>query len=107
MPNVQFMVITFASTIQVIYIGLARPYEFNWMNRLELFNDYLVLTCCIFLFAYSDGLLLMKNPGYPNLDHPEYDEALPDMESKYQLGWYNIGILGLLVVVNFSCMLIV
>ena len=29
------------------------------------------------------------------------------MESKYQLGWYNIGVLGLLVVINFVCMLTV
>ena len=77
------------------------------MNILELFNDYMILTSCTFLFAYSDGLLLMKNPGYPDLDHPEYDEALPDMKSKYELGWYNIAVLGLLVVVNFVCMLTV
>ena len=77
------------------------------MNRLELCNDYLVLTSCTFLFAYSDGLMLIKNPGYPNPEFPEYDEALPDMESKYQLGWYNIGVLGLLVVINFVCMLTV
>ena len=107
MPNVQFMVITFVTSIQLIYIGQTRPFEFNWTNRLEFFNEYLILTSCIFLFVYSDGLLLIKNPGYPNPNFPEYDEALPDMESKYQLGWYNIGILGLLVVVNFSCMLIV
>ena len=82
-PNLQIMMITFSTSVQVIYIGLTSPYEFKWMNRLELCNEYLILLSCTFLFAYSDGLLLMKNPGYPNPEFPEYDEALPDMESKF------------------------
>lgn len=43
------------------------------MNKLELFNEYIVLTCATFLFAYSDGLLNMPNPGFP-----EFDEAISD-----------------------------
>ena len=101
------MAVTFASTVQVIYIGLSNPFEFKWMNRLELCNEYLILISCVFLYAYSDGLLLMKNPGYPNPEFPEYDEALPDMNSKYQLGWYNIAVLGMLVVINLVVMLTV
>jgi len=96
----QFMIITFATSIQVIYIGLSSPFEFKWMNRLELFNEYMVLTCCTFLFVYSDGLLLIKNPGFP-----EFDEALPDMEAKFQVGWYNIGVMCILVFINLCVML--
>ena len=101
------MIITFTTSVQVIYIGMSSPFEYMWMNRLELCNEYLILLSCTFLFAYSDGLLLMKNPGYPNPEFPEYDEALPDMDSKLYVGWFNIAVLGMLVVVNLVVMLTV
>lgn len=72
------MVITFACTLQLEYIGIVKPYDRAWMNRLELYNEYLVLTSCYFMFIYSDGMLQMKNPGYP-----EFDEQVPDFETKF------------------------
>ena len=39
-----------------------------WMNKLELFNEILVLFSTYFLFIYSDGLLLMPSPMYPAID---------------------------------------
>ena len=73
-----------------------------WLNRLELTNEYLVLTDCYFLFTYSDGLLNKPNPGFP-----EYDEMIPDVEGKLLVGWVNIGFLGSLVLLNISIMLFV
>ena len=72
------MVITFACLFQVIFIGLVKPFESPWMNTLELTNEFLVLTNCYYLFMFSDGLINMPNPGFP-----EYDEKLPDIEIKF------------------------
>ena len=44
----------------------------------------------------------MPNPGYP-----EYDEWLSDVDSKFQVGWVNIGHLGSLVLLNMVIMLTV
>ena len=84
----------------MIFIGQVWPFTLRWMNRLELANEYLMLTCCYFMFLYSDGLVQMDNPGWP-----EYDEKLPDVAMRYQIGWYNIGLLGLLILINLTVML--
>lgn len=101
-PNAQFMAITQACSFQVIYIGYFKPILEPWRNKLELVNEYLVLTSCYFLFLYSDGLVLMENPGYP-----QYDEKIPDLETRDKIGWANIGHLGLLVSINLFLMLAV
>ena len=72
------------------------------MNRLELCNEYLILSSCIFFLIYSDGMLLIQNPGYP-----EYDEALPDMYTKFHVGWFNIAVQGLMIFINVVVMLTV
>ena len=46
----------------MIYIGYIKPFIFTWMSRLETTNEFLVLTSTYFLFAYSDGFLLMAQP---------------------------------------------
>ena len=43
------------------------------MNRLEMYNEYLVMTSCYYMFMYSSGLLLMANP---NPDSDEGDNAI-------------------------------
>ena len=50
------------------------------MNSLELYNETLILTNCYFMFMYSDGLILMPNPGYPKIV-----EYLPDIETKFEV----------------------
>lgn len=101
-PGSQILVLTMSLTVQLIYIGLARPFEAEWLNRLELHNEYLLQVSCSFILIYSDGLMLMPNPGYP-----EYDEKLPDIDAKFDLGWCHVGLLGLLVAVNLNVMLTV
>ena len=52
------------------------------------------------MFMYSDGLILMRNPKFP-----VNDEAIPDIDTKFEVGWVNIGVLGLLVMTNVFMML--
>lgn len=65
-------------------------------------NEFLVLTSCYFIFIYSNGFLLMTNPGWP-----EYDEQITDIKSKFLVGWFNVGLLGLLISINLVVMLTV
>lgn len=97
----QFGVMTFITSLHVIYIGMSQPFALPWLNSLELFNEYMVLTNATFLFAYSDGLLNMPNPGFP-----EHDEAISDEESKLELGWYNVGLLCFFIAVNLAVMVV-
>ena len=83
----------------MIYIGLARPYNLPWMNRLEIYNEYMILSSCYFMFIYSDGLIWIANPD------PKEDEAISDTELMFQCGWYNLGILGFIVFLNLVIML--
>ena len=73
----QFMTMTFAASLQVIYIGLSRPFKATLMNRLELFNEYILLISCIFLFVFSDGMLIRQT------DDPAFDEGISDEDTKH------------------------
>ena len=84
----------------MMFIGYFRPFALPWMNRLELINEYFLLNCCYFMFTYSDGLLLMDNPGWP-----EYDEKLPDVDLRFAIGWCTTAILALLIFSNLTVML--
>ena len=53
----QIGLFTQSSCLQIIYIGLSRPYLLPYMNNLELFNEYVILLSTYFLFIYSDGLM--------------------------------------------------
>ena len=51
------------------------------------------------MFMFSDGLINMPNPGYP-----EYDEWLTDIDAKFQVGWAQIAHLFVLLAINFFIM---
>ena len=51
------------------------------MNRLELFNEYMILTGCYFMFIYSDGLMMIPNPD------PSVQEKMADKETMWQVAW--------------------
>lgn len=70
------------------------------MGNLELFNEYCILTSCVLMQIYSDGLLVLRNPWYPQLD-----EAVNDVRTKEELGWCNIGLLGVLICTNLVIMI--
>ena len=69
------------------------------MNSLELINEALVMTSCYYMYMFSDGLINMPNPGYP-----EFDEILSDVDVMFQVGWVQIGHLFVLVAINFLVM---
>jgi len=56
-PWAQAQLICLLCVIQMIYNGLARPFEEAWRNKLEMANEALVLTSTYFLFIYSDAFI--------------------------------------------------
>ena len=86
----------------MVYIGHVQPFATRYLNRLEMSNEFIILCLCYFMLMYSDGLMLMPNPGYP-----EYDEGVKDMVTKNAVGWANIALIGLLVFINLVVMLTV
>ena len=81
------------------FIGLVQPYNVRWMNRLELFNEFIILITCYFYFIYSDGLLIIDNPD------PAVQEKIADKETMFTVAWANLGMLGFLVFMNVAVML--
>ena len=51
------------------------------------------------MFIYSDGLIWMANPD------PAQDTAIADTDTMFMVAWANIGLLGLIVLVNLFIML--
>ena len=74
MPSAQIQIVCFTCSLQIIYVGYATPYIEPWMNKLELCNEYLVLVQTYFLFIYSDGLLNVPSPLYPEVPELVKDE---------------------------------
>ena len=62
------------------------PYENTMVGYVEKFNDYAVLNLSIILYLFTD--------------------MVPNPDTKYLIGWIYIGTIGLVVVVNFSAMLL-
>ena len=71
-------------TLQLIYIGYFKPFILPWMNLLEICNEFLILTSTYFLFIYSDGFLLKREPLVP-------DELIKDWVKREELGWVHVG----------------
>ena len=69
----QIQVITLMSTLQLIYIGYCAPFLMQWMNKLEIANEFLILNSTYFLFIYSDGFLLMVEPKVPDIKVKDWD----------------------------------
>ena len=45
----------------------------KWMNKLEIANEFFILNSTYFLFAYSDGFLLMVEPKVPDIKVKDWD----------------------------------
>ena len=71
-----------------------------WFNKLEISNEFLVLSSTYFLFIYSDGFLLMDNPKYPIIS-----EKIKDSKTQFEVGYYHVGLLGILVALNLIVMI--
>ena len=72
--------IAFTESLIIMYQGMVRPYDLKMQNRLEMFNEVMIMLNCYFLFLFS--------------------EFLPDPEVRYQMGWVNIGMLSIMILVN-------
>lgn len=46
---------------------MTRVMVMPWKNKLEMANEFLILTSTYFLFVYSEGLLLVPSPKYPQI----------------------------------------
>ena len=64
----------------LIFGGWYRPLEDPTSNTIEFINETLVLTNCYFLVLYT--------------------EFVPDVYMRYTLGWWNIGLIMLMILVN-------
>ena len=60
------------------------PYESKIGGFMEKFNDLFVVTCAYFPLLFTD--------------------LIPTQEDKYYIGWFNSGIIGILVTVNLVVM---
>mmetsp|Transcript_27408 Transcript_27408/g.36650 ORF Transcript_27408/g.36650 Transcript_27408/m.36650 type:complete len:306 (-) Transcript_27408:586-1503(-) len=94
----QVQLITLLTVAQLIYVGSQRPYSVNWMNQLELANEFLVLLTTYFHFLYTDGFL---NTKHPSLD----DVFVKDAELASEVSQGHIALLALILSMNFFIML--
>ena len=76
----QVQLCLFMFSLMIIFIGIMRPFRLPSYNYIELTNESLVLMLAYFLIVYSP--------------------FVPDGETRYQLGWVNIGFIGLLIIFN-------
>ena len=82
----QVMLITFTSSLVMIFQGWFSPYKDPIVNRLELFNEAMIVINTYFLFLYTD--------------------FVPSPEDRYTMGWANIGLLSIMVLPNLAFILI-
>ena len=76
----QIQLIVFLQSLTMIFQGIVRPYEMTTQNRMEMFDEIMIMLNCYFLFMFT--------------------EYMPDRELRYTLGWVNIGFLATLLLVN-------
>ena len=66
----------------VIYQGLFKPSSEYFINRLDNFNEFMILVC-------TDTMIL-------------FTDYVPDLSLQQEIGWYWIGLAILTVLVNLS-----
>ena len=66
----------------MIYTGYMRPYETRLANNLELVNETFIILCSYFLVIFS--------------------AFLSDAEARYISGWYLVGLVVFLVILNLA-----
>ena len=91
---------TIICVIQLGFLSNVRPYDIGYLNKLEIFNEAVVLICCVFLILFSDGLIVRKHPSWPTPN-----TYVGDFDLHFIIGWVNVGILSLLFLVNLAVMM--
>ena len=64
--------ILYLNLYAMIYIGSAKAFQNNIHNKIELVNEYFVLTACIITLLFTD--------------------FVPDLEAQFNFGWYMIAV---------------
>lgn len=82
-PSLQVGIFIYSSLLQVIYIGLVKPYEEKFKNNLELLNEFTVLIVSMMLPVFTD-----------------YMEQTQEVQ--YSLGWIALGLILLQCLFNFG-----
>ena len=70
----------FKCSLFMIYSGSFRPFEVPFTNTMDLINETLTLACTYSLVIFS--------------------ALVPDAETRYQCGWYIIGLIFLTLAIN-------
>jgi hypothetical protein len=81
LPSMQIILFTYINSISFVYIGVNRPLILRYKNRLELFNEFIVVLISQVLFTFTD--------------------FVESEEWKYTMGFYMIGLICLSILVNF------
>ena len=76
----QIMLVLYLSIAIIIFKGWFRPFQDRWDNTMEIVNETLVLANCYFMVLYS--------------------EFVPDVHVRYKLGWINIALIGIMILIN-------
>ena len=95
----QVQILVFKCSFIMIYIGQVKPYKKSSMNKLELFNEFMILQNSYFVLLFTDAFLLRPIKG------DEHDILVSDSEMKYKLGYVNIAWLCTLLAANFFSMM--
>ena len=76
----QIQTIVQFNVFMMIYQGYFKPYKYPEQNRKELANEAFIMLNSYFLFIFYD--------------------FVPDADTRYFMGWFNVGCLGLMVGFN-------
>lgn len=81
-PQFQIQLVTLLNLIFLMYIGIIKPLERRFQNRLELFNEWLNMMATYNFFVFTD--------------------FVDSKETQYNVGWTNIAFVTVLILVNMA-----
>ena len=72
----------FLNLFCLVFLGLSLPFKTRFKNRLELFNEFTVVTCTLLMMTFT--------------------QYVPDVETQYMMGWSMIGVIVFNFLVNLT-----
>ena len=80
------MIFMLSSLMMISFIISVKPMSEPYLNKMEIFNESTLLTSSYFMFLFTD--------------------FVDDVNMRSKVGWAYIGVIGVMIVVNFGCMII-
>jgi hypothetical protein len=80
--GVSIISISLVMLASFLYNGINRPLSTKLRNRLTMFNEYILLTCCVAMMGFTD--------------------VIPDVNHRYVYGWAFNGLIFIVVVVGYK-----